>query len=498
MQNKRKATIAGVALLVSLSLLFASTPVVKSWGGNLKPLLQAYYWSSNNTLSTGWFYNSSTGVGVVGDSDYWIGVYGIGGTGSNDYGGYFTGYEGVRGNASGYYGYGTWGTASGSYGIGAVGIGTYYVGVYGRGGTSSGDYGGYFYGFRGVYGQGTGSGVQGVYGYTSASTGEGVRGTTAGYGGDGVTATASSSYGYGADAYASGYAGYGLRAQATGTSAYGAYIRSTSYRGMYANGASGYYDAYFPDAIYAGSYWTSGTGVMGIIALNGGSEALEPGDLVAFSGMTAAAEGSSEPMMAVQKVNDANSGAIIGVVQAAYAQEDPVTMQPSPTAGEVALAAIVQKEDVVPQLGITEGEEPPPPLPQPEAIEVAPELAAPSAQQAESLMDAEVGHFVEGAAESGQYVAIVIQGIARVKVDASAAPVRAGEMLVASPAGYAIAASQQREASQPREGSAESGDREVVPGGPPPSQAVPGMTIGRALESLETGTGTIYVFVSVR
>ena len=42
-----------------------------------------------------------------------------------------------------------------------------------------------------------------------------------------------------------------------------------------------------------------------------------------------------------------------------------------------------------------------------------------------------VGHFAEGAAPPGQYVSVVVQGSVQVKVDASAAPVRAGDMLAA-------------------------------------------------------------------
>jgi hypothetical protein len=89
----------------------------------------------------------------------------------------------------------------------------------------------------------------------------------------------------------------------------------------------------------------------------------------------------------------------------------------------------------------------------------------------------------------------MIQGITQVKVDASAAPVRAGDMLVASASGYALnaasAAPQPDGASRPREDAGESGDRERTPF----SQIV---TLGRALEPLESGTGAVYVFVSVR
>jgi hypothetical protein len=233
---------------------------------------------------------------------------------------------------------------------------------------------------------------------------------------------------------------------------------------------------------------------MGVIALNDGSGALEPGDLVAFSRLTAAND-SSGPEMAVKKANDANSYAIIGVMQSAYVKEEipAEAMQlPAPQILEVPEGI----EEVAPAAGlIVEGEEPLA-LPMESQRETITEVAPEAAVEMPSDVYDDAGHFVEGAAQPGQYVAIVIQGIARVKVDASAAPVRAGDMLVASPAGYAIAAPQLYEASQPREDSVKPGEEQGVPAkGLPLSQSP---AIGRALESLETGTGAIYVFVSVR
>jgi hypothetical protein len=551
MFGKRKAVINGVALLASLALLLVSVPVAKGWDGDLRTLLAAYTWSSSNTDATGYFYNSSTGMGlrgyssgymglagygsgygtygnarastgqgvrgyssgtagygVYGYSSQNVGVYGRGGTSSGDYGGYFYGFEGVRGYATGSNGYGVWGTAtgtygqgahgyaSGSYGFGVYGYSPYYIGVYGRGGLSSGDYGVYGYGCTGVYGYASCSSSRGVYGYASLSNGEGVRGYTGGQGGDGVTAYATSSYGYGVDSLATGYAGHGIRATASGANAWAGIFRSATYRGLYADGASGYYDAYFPDVIYAGGTVVSALG-MSFIALNEGGEVLEPGDLVALSGFMAP-DGSSEPAMAVTKVNGANSGAFIGVVQSAYVKEAPAEMQPLPTVAEVAVgaakdvdAAVFQKESApLPQAEVVAGEDalseegaplpPPTEFEQQGAIEAAPEVAPyslTSVQQEESQVDADVGHFVEGGAEPGQYVVVVVQGIAPVKVDASAAPVKAGDALVASGSGYAQASSRARVEAL--------------------GKAIP-MVIGRALESFETGKGTIYVFVSVR
>jgi hypothetical protein len=455
---------------------------------------------------------------VFGYAPYYIGVYGQGGTGGvGDYGGFFYGYDGVRGYTSQTSGYGVWGTAYGSYGTGVTGYNPYAVGVRGIGGSGSGDWGGIFSGCNGVYGYSTcsygrgaygyagGYAGDGVYGYASASYGQGVYGYTPGYAGDGVYGGASASYGYGVYGYASGswgrgvngytsgYVGDAVRGYASGTYGYGGYFYSYRSTGVYADGS--YWDGFFPDRIYAGGTVVSALG-MSFVALNDGSEALEPGDLVAFSGFDASAEGSSGPTLAVQKANDANGGAIIGVVQSAYVKEAPVerqsrpTADPAPAAAEVDTAAS-QREDVpLPDQSREEaGEDTPPPLPQPPegAIEIAPEavpdVPTPPVEEAESLGRAEVGHAVEGSAKPGQYVVIVVQGITRVKVDASAAPVRAGDMLVASAAGFATAQLDVATARS-REGVAERGISQ-------------GLVLGRALESLESGTGTIYVFVSV-
>jgi hypothetical protein len=386
--------------------------------------------------------------------------------GPGDYGAYFTGFEGVRGVAYGSNGYGVWGTAYGSR-----------------------SYGGYF------------TGYYGAYGYSSSTQRSGVYGRSGGGGGDGVTALATNT------------SGYGLDTQATGSYGYAGRFLSNRYHGIFVNGSyssGSSYDGYFYNCIrvggtvYGSCSSSADAALTSILALNDGDLALEPGDLVAFSGFVTSADGSG-PTLAVQKVNGANSPAIIGVVQSAYAQEAPVEMQAqmqaqlTPAGAAPAAAAVEpQKEDPpLPEVEFKEeaGEEPPPPLPE-GAIEiepeVVPELDTSSVPQAEAF-GGDAGHFVEGAAQPGQYVVVAIQGITRVKVDASAAPVRAGDMLTASATGYAINATtapQPDGASQPREGAGESGDRERTP--------LQILTLGRALEPLESGTGAIYVFVSVR
>jgi trimeric autotransporter adhesin len=112
--------------------------------------------------------------GVEGKS---FGGYGVSGISMNGYGiiGYSTNSVGVRGEAvagssAGVWG-GSWGTGPGVYGRGMNSHG-----VQGSGDTASGNYGGYFTGWGGVYGEGT----RGVVGATSQSSGIGVLASSSG------------------------------------------------------------------------------------------------------------------------------------------------------------------------------------------------------------------------------------------------------------------------------------------------------------------------------
>lgn len=505
MFGKRKAVINGVALLVSLALLLVSVPVAKGWDGDLRTLLAAWTWSSSNTDATGYFYNSSTGMGLRGYSYGYMGLAGYGPS------------YGTYGSASGSSGQGVRGYSSGSYGYGVFGYSPNFVGVGGSGGSwggsfTSGNSGAYNYGGTGygsynysanymgvggfgdsygTYGSARASSSQGVRGYSAGSYGYGVYGYAPGSAGDGV-------YGYGPyfrgvtgvgglyggyfiggnrGVYGQGTTGFGVYGYSEDS--YAAVFVSGEYRGLYANGASGYYDAYFPDWIRAGSTTISSFGIS-LNALNDGDEPLEPGDLVVFSGVTASA-GDSRPTLAVEKANGANSGAIVGVVQKAYIVEkvpvetvSTVQKQAQAPAAPAGIAPVAPKiplaiegEKSLLALGIQLAGQETAEVPEP-PVEVPPE-----ADPVETVVE----RFVDGPAQPGQYVIVMMQGIAQVKVDASAAPVRAGDALVASRTGYAQANSQARMEALGKAGP---------------------VVIGRALESLETGKGTIHVFVSVR
>lgn len=114
--------------------------------------------------------------------------------------------------------------------------------------------------------------------------------------------------------------GKGLYARGTDLPAqtgYGARIFSSNFRGMYAEGSSGYFDAYFGG--------TSGISTNGIVdrspgaktlVVNIGSSAIEPGDLVAMAG-TASSPEDGQPMLAVAKLDAGNQNAVIGVAKQA-------------------------------------------------------------------------------------------------------------------------------------------------------------------------------------
>ncbi len=105
---------------------------------------------------------------------------------------------------------------------------------------------------------------------------------------------------------------------------------------------------------------------------------------------------------------------------------------------------------------------------------------------------------VEGSAAPGQQVIIVIQGIAKVNVDASSRSIQAGDTLMAAGNGHAVslattslAAPEDDENANAREGESESEDTATRP---TPSA----LLVGQALETLESGSGSIYVLIGNR
>lgn len=114
--------------------------------------------------------------------------------------------------------------------------------------------------------------------------------------------------------------GKGLYARGTDPVAqqgYGARIYSNNYRGMYAQGGSGWFDGYF-----GGDAGISTNGVVDRAArtqslvVNLGTSPIEPGDLVAMAGVASSPD-NGQAMLGVAKLDASNQHAVIGVAQQA-------------------------------------------------------------------------------------------------------------------------------------------------------------------------------------
>jgi hypothetical protein len=234
--------------------------------------------------------------------------------------------------------------------------------------------------------------------------------------------------------------GSALYARASGD-AYGAFVSGdnrSAYIGI--QGDNGYYGLWLdslisPDgngiwtdgASYFGDYVTFGGGKSGYvvdIALNDGPEPLEQGDVVVISGYAAPVVGNI-PVVRVRRAGGAGSSAVMGVVDVRYvACAEGSTLEAGQACGGF-------------QNGVT-------------------------------------------TIQPGEYLSVVTLGAYEaVKVDATAGPIRPGDLLATSASrGMATKAIQVQ-----------------VEG---VSFHAPGTIIGKALGNLESGTGVIPVFVSSR
>jgi hypothetical protein len=345
---------------------------------------------------------STGGLGVRGYTEDLYAVYGSDGgtTQAKGYGGYFETTTGV-----GVYGYSSAertvanNLAPGVYGRSENGVGVYGVGESDR---------------------------SGVLGESTDATG--VHGRSAN--GNGV-------YGYSDD-------GNGVRGRSQ--SDYAGYFTSQNFRGLYARSDTGWYDAYFDgtfgvyvaedahvgddisagDDIHAAGDITAGGSKGGYvveIALNDGREPLELGDVVLIMGAAEPILGSI-PVPKVRKASEANSTAVIGVVDRQF-------VTPSTEVSTQETEADIAGDFVGSTVSVAEG----------------------------------------GGIAPGEYVGVVTLGSFRgIKVDASYGAVQPGDLLVSSDTpGYAM------KATNPQVGT----------------------IIGKALGSLDSGTGVIPVLVTL-
>jgi hypothetical protein len=463
MQRKRVLMTAG-SLLLLVVLVTAATVQAKD------PAPEAcWFWQCNTTSYVGEFDNTGTGGAIAG--------YAYGDRSSYGWNSSASG-QGVRGWNNN-EGYGVYGRSYAGIGVrgeqnDGYGFGGYFTGFDAVRGIAEGDpdgYGGWFSSYtedgRGVYGYASGTSSYAVYGNSPGYIG--VYGTGDNYGGyftgfDGARGVTSADGGYGGWFSAYGDDGHGVHAYSSGASSWAGYFINTTYRGIYADGAPGWYDGYFPQAIFVGG-WSMGAYGSGVTVLNAGSEALQPGDLVALQGFDAAALDAGQPALSVVK---ANGGSIMGVVQGAYVVEAPAA---TPDRPEVLPAANHRADTAaVPPAG-TEGEHPSTWV-NAETGEIL--LEAPQVLEGASP-EPEAGRFVEGAVQPGQLAIISVEGFVRVNLSASR-PIKAGEYVALSSNGSAVGLA--------ASGAGKALDRGYV-------------VIGRALEDLN-GKGSIYVSIDLR
>lgn len=205
------------------------------------------------------------------------------------------------------------GDSTGGYGVVGYTDDGYAVAGYDSGSEQGRGYGGYFSSNTGV----------GVYGYSSATT------------------TATNPWAPGV--FGRSLNGAGVRGYSPDTGVVG---HSTEYHGVdgVTERVDNNYGLYTFDNLYSLNYHLMGA-VMQVVQ-NGGSEALEPGDVVAFSGMAAPLEQNGPPVIRVAGVTSANSTAVAGVVYSRFNIQTVIGGgQPAPNDAEVTLAGSVPPGD---------------------------------------------------------------------------------------------------------------------------------------------------------
>jgi hypothetical protein len=194
--------------------------------------------------------------------------------------------------------------------------------------------------------------------------------------------------------------------------------------------------------------------------------------LVVFRGFDPAALGRGAVLAAKA---GAASGVVLGVVQGAYVVDEDARAPALPDASPAQAMPVLQEESLVAPAPMPEGEEP--------CVEgevgvpaSLPVTALPEEPPKATASEPASGRFVEGPVEAGQYMVVSYAGLVQVTVTAKT-PIQAGDWIVVTLDGSVTGV--------PARSYSAALDR--------------GYTIvGRALEQLQSGTGKIYVQVSLR
>ncbi len=324
----------------------------------------------------------------------------------------------------------------------------------------------------GVYGSVVGGG-EAIYGscLTAGNNcfavyGSALAGDYAGYfsGGKGVYVTTSSTSTAALESYSNAASSYGF--SATSNLYRGANIKnnSTSWYSLYVDSPTGSTVAgYFNGNVtIAGNLSVSGSkgGYVVDMMQNVDSQALEAGDVVVIAG-----GGSSEavygeiPVVTVKKANSAYDTGVVGVVDQVMSVPSKQMRAAYKAQEDARREAMGRQEALV--AAAKDGKT------KPASIDIPPATINDVDGSPHPISTA------SGAA-TGSYINVVTLGSYKaVKVDASFGPIKAGDLLVASSnPGYAMKASDKSQTS--------------------------GAVIGKALGSLESGTGTIPVIVTLK
>lgn len=222
----------------------------------------------------------------------------------------------------------------------------------------------------------------------------------------------------------------GVGSYGTSLTNYGVWGQSTDGRGVTGRTSrtDNNYGLYTPDNLYSANI--NLTGAVMQVMQNNGTEALAPGDVVVFSGIAPAVAAVDGPVVQVSRAAEANSTAVAGVVFSRFNIDavDPDLESPDGTAPDRA------------------------------EIEVTP----------------------AGDAAPGEYILVVVQGIARVNANAlGGRSIQPGDLL--STGGHA---GQAQRAPAVTAGAVEA--------------AAPGTVFAKALEPLNGSQGMIYVYVTLQ
>lgn len=313
---------------------------------------------------------------------------------------------------------------------------------YGVWGASADSWGGYFtsvdgYGIR-VQTSGTDHYDHGVYVnatagygvYAQSAQNQGVRGEAGNIAGIAQPLGAVGVVGIGSNRGSYGSSAAGIGVYGVSNSNYGVWGTSSTGHGVTGrtNNANNNYGFYTPDNLYALNYNLAGA--MMQVMQNGGDEPLSPGDVVLFSGINQAVTAVDAPIVQVRKAAAAHSTAVAGVVFSGF---NIAAVDPNLESAE----------------GIINGEA--------AAMAVTP----------------------AGSVAPGEYLLVVVQGAAQVKIDAGSGNIQPGDLLSSSDAA----------------GLAGKAEMVLISG---VETAVPGTIFGKALESADGTQEMLYVYVTLQ